>query len=151
MVDSRAKGRTAEYKVRDLLRKRTGLENWERVPLSGAGHIKGDVYLSNSFNYYCIEVKSYKDDQIHSNLLNDTNSQLEKFWEQADREAKEMKAEPILVFKKDRGKWLIATEVAEMITPELIYQPTEEITLHIYLFESWLDTKDSSIFKKERL
>ena len=146
MVDSRAKGRTAEYKVRDLLRKRTGLENWERVPLSGAGHIKGDVYLSNSFNYYCIEVKSYKDDQIHSNLLNDTNSQLEKFWEQADREAKEMKAEPILVFKKDRGKWLIATEVAEMITPELIYQPTEEITLHIYLFESWLDTKDSSIF-----
>jgi hypothetical protein len=62
-----------------------------------------------------------------------------------------MKAEPILVFKKDRGKWLIATEVAEMITPELIYQPTEEITLHIYLFESWLDTKDSSIFKKERL
>jgi Holliday junction resolvase len=149
MVDSRAKGRTAEYKVRDLLRKRTGLENWERVPLSGAGHIKGDVYLSNSFNYYCIEVKSYKDDQIHSNLLNDTNSQLEKFWEQADREAKEMKAEPILVFKKDRGKWLIATEVAEMITPELIYQPTEEITLHIYLFEKWLETKPSSIFKKE--
>jgi Holliday junction resolvase len=149
MVDSRAKGRTAEYKVRDLLRKRTGIDKWERVPLSGAGHIKGDVYLANSSNYYCIEVKSYKDDQIHSNLVNDTKSQLEKFWDQAVREAKEMTAEPILVFKKDRGKWLIATEVGEMITPELIFQPDEETTLHIYLFEKWLETKPSSIFKKE--
>ena len=151
MVDSRAKGRTAEYKVRDVLRKYTGLENWERVPLSGAGHIKGDVYLSNSFNYYCIEVKSYKDDQIHSNLLNDTKSQLEKFWEQADREAKEMRAEPILVFKKDRGKWLIATEVGESITPELVYQPDDSTCLFIYLFDSWLKTKDPSVFKKERV
>jgi Holliday junction resolvase len=150
MVDSRVKGRTAEYKVRDVLRKYTGFENWERVPLSGAGHIKGDVYLSNSFNYYCIEVKSYKDDQIHSNLLNDSKSQLEKFWEQADREAKEMKAVPILVFKKDRGKWLIATEVGEMITPELIFTVDEDTQLYIYLFDNWLKTQKPSIFRKER-
>jgi Holliday junction resolvase len=147
MIDSRAKGRTAEYKVRDRLRKHTGLDNWERVPLSGAGHIKGDVYLSNERNRYCIEVKSYAEDQIHSNLLNDSTSQFEKFWAQATREAEEMKAEPILVFKKNRGKWRIATENGEMITPELIFQPTEEICLFIYLFDNWLETKRTEDFR----
>ena len=146
-LDSRAKGRTAEYKIRDILRKYTGLAHWERVPLSGAGHIKGDVYLSNERNRYCIEVKSYADDQINSNLLNDSNSQLEKFWAQATREAEEMNAEPILVFKKNRGKWIIATENSEMVTPELIFQPDSETVLYIYLFDKWLATKTTEDFR----
>ena len=148
MVDSRAKGRTAEYKVRDILRKYTELDNWERVPLSGAGHIKGDIYLSNSFNYYCIEVKSYKEDQIHSNLLNNSVSQLEKFWKQAKREAKEMRAVPLLVFKKDRGKWLVAVEKGELIIPELTFTPDDETHLFIYLFEEWLTTQGKDIWQR---
>lgn len=148
MVDSRAKGRTAEYKVRDILRKYTGLDNWERVPLSGAGHIKGDVYLSNSFNYYCIEVKSYKEDQIHSNLLNNSESQLEKFWNQASREAEEMGSIPILIFKKDRGKWLIAVEKGELITPELTFSPDSNTQLFIYLFEEWLKTQEDKVWER---
>jgi Holliday junction resolvase len=150
MVDSRAKGRTAEYKVRDILREYTGLKNWERVPLSGAGHIKGDVYLSNSFNYYCIEVKSYKDDQVHSNLLNSSKSQLEKFWDQASREAKEMDSIPILVFKKNRGKWLVAVEKGELITPELTFSPNSITQLFIYLFEDWLKTQKKESWVEER-
>lgn len=146
-LDSRAKGRTAEYKVRDTLRKHTGLSHWERVPLSGAGHIKGDVYLSNERNRYCIEVKSYAEDQINSNVLNDSNSQLEKFWAQATREAEEMNAEPILVFKKNRGKWIIATENSEMVTPELIFQPDSGTVLYIYLFDTWLATKTTEDFR----
>lgn len=113
-IDSRSKGKRAEYDVRDLLRERTGLE-WERVPGSGgfgAQHgLKGDIYLpvpTGKRSRYCIEVKHYKDDNITSTLLNKTVSTLEKWWEQTVREAGEMNARPMLVFKKDRGEWLIA-------------------------------------------
>ena len=58
-----------------------------------------------------------------------------------------MNAEPILVFKKNRGKWIIATENGEMVTPELIFQPDEETTLYIYLFDSWLQTKTTEDFR----
>lgn len=114
MVDSRAKGKRAEYDVRDALREKTGL-GWERVPGSGgfgAQHgLKGDIYLpilTNRRSIYCIEVKHYKDDSITSNLTNKTVSTLEKWWDQAVREAFEMNSKPMLVFKKDRGEWLVA-------------------------------------------
>ena len=75
-VDSREKGKRAEYQVRDILRERTGLE-WERVPGSGAfgqSHgLKGDIYLppqTGKISKYCFEVKHYKDDNISSNLFN---------------------------------------------------------------------------------
>lgn len=113
-VDSRAKGKRAEYDIRDILRERTGLE-WERVPGSGgfgAQHgLKGDIYLpipTGKRSVYCIEVKHYKDDTITSNLMNTTVSTIEKWWEQTVREAGEMAAKPLLVFKKDRGEWLVA-------------------------------------------
>ena len=93
MVDSRDKGKRAEYDVRDLLREKTGL-GWERVPGSGgfgAQHgLKGDIYLpipTGKRSVYCIEVKHYKDDTITSNLMNATVSTIEKWWEQTTREA----------------------------------------------------------------
>lgn len=114
MVDSRDKGKRAEYDVRDLLREKTEL-GWERVPGSGgfgAQHgLKGDIYLPISTNrrsLYCIEVKHYKDDTITSNLANNTVSTLEKWWDQTVRESGEMNSKPMLVFKKDRGEWLMA-------------------------------------------
>lgn len=112
MADSRNKGQRGEMQIRDLLREATDLQ-WERVPGSGgygAQHgLKGDVYLppaTGSISRYAIEVKWYKDEQFTSNIFNKTNSQLEKWWEQTAREADEMSAKPILVFKKDRGSWL---------------------------------------------
>lgn len=114
MVDSRDKGKRAEYDVRDLLREKTNL-GWERVPGSGgfgAQHgLKGDIYLpilTNKRSLYCIEVKHYKDDTITSNLTNATISTLEKWWQQTVRESSEMNAKPMLIFKKDRGEWLMA-------------------------------------------
>lgn len=114
MVDSRAKGQRAEYGIRDLLRDRTKL-NWERVPGSGgfgAQHgLKGDIYLpisTNKRSLYCIEVKHYKDDAITSNLTNTTVSTLEKWWNQTVRESGEMNSKPMLIFKKDKGEWLMA-------------------------------------------
>ena len=61
MVDSRAKGARGEYLVRDMLRVATGLQ-FERVPNSGAlEYLKGDLYVPNEKNRFCIEVKNYSE------------------------------------------------------------------------------------------
>lgn len=116
MADSREKGKRGEMQIRDKLRDKSGLQ-WERVPGSGAfgqNHgLKGDVYLphtSGHMSLYCFEVKWYKDEQLTSNVLNVGESQIEKWWEQTAREAEQMHMLPALVFKKDRGDWLIALD-----------------------------------------
>lgn len=150
MVDSRDKGTRAEYQVRDILRTHTGLK-WERVPGSGgfnASHgLKGDLYIPEVNGKYCTEVKHYKDDVINSNLFNDSNSTLEQFWEQTEREAGQINKEPLLVFRKDRGKWLLATMNSELIDTELVFTTERiEYPIYIYMFAEWLKTKESGDF-----
>lgn len=142
MVDSRDKGTRGEYKVRDILKAATGLA-WERVPGSGGygsmHGLKGDVYLPPStgrISNYAIEVKCYAEDVVNCNLLNSTQSQLEKFWEQTTREASQMNAKPMLVFKKDRGKFLVALE-EELPLPHLHINKSGSI-FYIYNFEAAL-------------
>ena len=151
MVDSREKGARAEYQVRDLLRKHTGLQ-WERVPGSGgfnATHgLKGDIYVPDDTVSikHCIEVKHYEEDTVNSNLFNDSVSQLEKFWKQTVRESEEISKEPLLVFRKNRGKWLVATRDAVMASVEMTLTTDElEESINIYLFSVWLEcqTKES--------
>jgi Holliday junction resolvase len=158
MVDSRDKGKRGEYQVRDILRKHTGL-NWERVPGSGgfsASHgLKGDIYVPGADVLHCIEVKHYADDTINSLLLKNPDNQLAKFWAQTRREADQVSKKPLLIFKKDRGQWLVATREADSILPELVYtnefretihQEAEMDTLYIYLFSSWLENKKTEYF-----
>lgn len=138
---SASKGTRFEYKVRDLLTKKTGVK-WDRVPMSGAGSMKGDLYCKSNHYFYCIECKSFKDSVIQENLLNAKSNNLYSWWEQTMREAKEMNRKPALVFKKDRGKLLVA--VLEVI-PELnrisvtSSLGNEFVDVSIYLFEEWLD------------
>lgn len=107
MIDSRAKGRTAETKARDELRKLTGLM-WERTPLSGAldakHKLKGDIYVPQVNTKYCVEVKHYADDHISTKLLTG-KSMIYEWWEQTTREAGQMDKEPLLLFKHNRSKW----------------------------------------------
>lgn len=119
MVDSREKGKRAEFAIRDKLRDKTGV-TWERVPGSGAfgqtHGLKGDVYIPPSqghMSQYCFEVKHYKDEQFSSNVLNPGESQFEKWWSQTVREGQQMNMKPALVFKKDRGDWLIALDCTD--------------------------------------
>ena len=71
MVDSRAKGARGEYLVRDMLREATGLK-FERVPASGAlEYLKGDIYVPNNKNLYCIEVKNYADSPLTDKIFTD--------------------------------------------------------------------------------
>lgn len=111
MIDSRAKGRTAELKCRDELRKLTGLM-WERTPMSGALNakhmMKGDVYVPQVNIKYCVEIKHYADDHISTKLLTGINPQFNQWWEQTVREAEQMQKEPLLIFKHNRSKWFAA-------------------------------------------
>lgn len=157
-IDSRAKGARAEYGVRDALREYTGLA-WDRVPGSGgfgASHgLKGDIYLptpTGKISAFTIEVKHYKDDVISSNLFNVTVSQLEKFWEQTVRESQQMNAKPMLVFKKDRGKWLVALneeDLPEAFVPKVrLHFDKEETNIVIFLFEELLKNTNQEYFTK---
>jgi len=110
MIDSRAKGRTAELKCRDELRKLTGLM-WERTPMSGAldakHKMKGDVYVPGESISYCVEIKHYADDHLTSNLITGTNPMLLQWWAQTIREAGQMDRKPLLIFKYNRSKWFV--------------------------------------------
>lgn len=153
-VDSREKGKRAEYQVRDLLRKHTGLE-WERVPGSGAfgqSHsLKGDVYLPPSvgkLSKYCFEIKHYADEKLNSNIFNAGESQLEKWWEQAAREGEQMNMRPALIFKKDRGIWLLALDSSDDMI-DLLMERTHfvihkrDMEIVVGAFEPWL--KDTNL------
>jgi Holliday junction resolvase len=111
MVDSRQKGARAEAEIKKKLRDATGL-NFQRTPGSGALNethkLKGDIYIPNEKNRFCIEVKHYKDDHLTSKILTGKDPQLILWWEQAIRQANQVDMEPILFFKKDRGKWFVA-------------------------------------------
>ena len=158
MVDSRNKGARAEYDVRDSLRDRTSLK-WERVPGSGGLNsvhgLKGDVYVPGMNIRYCVEVKHYKDDTINHLLIKNPDNTFAKFWAQTVRESEQVDKEPLLVFKKDRGHWMVATREAEAILPELIYINEFRENKHldpiigevrIYSFNDWLNTKDQGDF-----
>ena len=117
MIDSRAKGRTAELKCRDELRKLTNLM-WERTPMSGAldakHMMKGDIYVPQVNIKHCVEVKHYAEDHIDTKLLTGKSPQFMKWWEQTIREAGQMGKEPLLIFKHNRSKWFVASNFIDL-------------------------------------
>lgn len=118
MVDSRQKGARAETALVKLLKEDTGL-NWKRVPGSGALHadhlLKGDVYVPGEYNYYCIEVKHYKDCQLTSKVLTDKDPMLLQWWSQAVRQGEQTSKVPLLFFKHDRSKWFVAFDIEDAV------------------------------------
>lgn len=110
-MDSRAKGARAETDAIKILKEHTNL-NFKRVPLSGgldASHgLKGDLYIPNSLNIYCIEVKHYESDHLTSKVLTDKTPQLEAWWLQTLRESAQISRKPLLLYKFNRSKWFAA-------------------------------------------
>ena len=123
MVDSRAKGSKAESDAKDFLKKLTKL-NWQRTPSSGAlapvHGLKGDLYIPNKENIFCVEVKHYKDDHLTSKILNGKSPQFFKWWEQTVRESLQVSRTPLLVFKYDRSKWFAAVRLNDMFPMDLV-------------------------------
>ena len=140
MVDSRQKGARAENEVKGILRKFTELP-WERVPGSGALNpqhkLKGDLYIPEHKNVYCVEVKHYKEDHLTSKLLTDKNPQIIKWWDQTERQASQVSQKPLLIFKFDRSKFFVAFRTTETIIDyPYLYYNIEDI--HICKLEDWL-------------
>lgn len=136
-----AKGSRFEYKIRDMLTEKTGVK-WDRVPMSGAGSMKGDLYCLTNHYFYCIECKSFKDTVIQENLLTAKSNNIYGWWEQAAREAEQMNRKAALVFKKDRGKPLIAVEEHIDMLPHIKIDNFNMNNIYIYPFEDWLDIKE---------
>ena len=137
MVDPRAKGAEGERQVRDLLRKHTELE-FQRVPMSGAlDYMKGDIFLPNMHNNYCIEVKFYKDSHFNDKILTALKSNVFiRWWEQTTEQAKKAGAKPALFFKYNRSKIF----VAQRDVPEngLNYMYVSHLGCYVSLAHEWL-------------
>ena len=137
MVDPRAKGAEGERQVRDLLRKHTKLE-FQRVPMSGAlEYMKGDLFLPNMHNNYCIEVKFYKDSHFNDKILTALKSNVFiRWWDQTIEQAKKAGAKPALFFKYNRSKIF----VAQRDEPEngLNYMYVSHLGCYVSLAHEWL-------------
>ena len=137
MVDPRAKGAEGERQVRDLLRKHTKLE-FQRVPMSGAlDYMKGDIFLPNMHNNYCIEVKFYKDSHFNDKILTALKSNVFiRWWDQTIEQAKKAGAKPALFFRYNRSKIF----VAQRDEPEngLNYMYVSHLGCYVSLAHEWL-------------
>ena len=141
MVDSRVKGATAETRIRDELRKHTGLR-WERVPGSGAldakHGLKGDLYVPGSNNLFCVEVKHYKDDHLNTTLFTGKNPQLIEWWKQSIRQGIQISKEPVLVFRHDRSKNFVAFKKFPSRDYNYIFCNIQGHEFYISLLTDWL-------------
>lgn len=141
MVDSRQKGARAETLIKNELVKLTG-HAFQRVPGSGAldpvHGLKGDLYIPNEKNLYAIEVKHYAEDHLTSKLLTSTNPQLQQFWEQTLREAKQTNKKPLLIFKFDRSKIFVAFADLPTVEYNTVYVLINGHEFYIAILEDWI-------------
>ena len=140
MVDSRAKGARGEYLVRDLLRDHTNLQ-FERVPMSGAlEYLKGDLYVPNEKNFFCIEVKNYAESPLSDKILSQvkTNNLL-RWWRKLVTQALAGKQRPLLFFKYNRSKIYVGTETKPEST-RYIY--ISDINCYICIADQWLEKEE---------
>ena len=136
MVDSRAKGSRGEYIVRDILRDYTGL-GFERVPNSGAlSYLKGDLYVPNRKNRFCIEVKNYEDSPLSDKIFTNKSNYLVKWWEKIVLQATELHQEPLLFFKYTRSKVFVCTINEPKNMKQ--YMSIAWLNCHVALAEDWL-------------
>lgn len=156
MVDSRQKGGRAEAAAKKLLQEKTGLD-WQRTPGSGALNevhkLKGDLYIPDEKNKFCVEVKHYKDDHLTSKILTSKDSQLLQWWRQTERQACQVARDPLLLFKFDRSKWFVAFTIhafgdgGDMYFNDgykyftLNFNDNDSHEIYITKLEDWLDNQ----------
>jgi Holliday junction resolvase len=135
MVDSKAKGARGEYLVRDLLRLHTDLP-FERVPSSGAlSYLKGDLYVPNKNNIFCIEVKNYEKSPLSDKIFTNKVNYLTSWWEKLCDQAEGRKQKPLLFFKYSRSKIFVATDIQPSITKHM---HISWLGCYVMLAEDWL-------------
>lgn len=147
---AQAKGTRFETSIVKKLTELTGVK-YMRVPLSGASNFaKGDIMIdlrSGKMSNYCIECKSYADDQITGNLLYPGGQVFDQWMEQTFRQATNMSTKPMLIFKKDRGKPIVALdfEVPEITNQMRISRSSG--TVYLYLFDDVMPIIKETLYK----
>lgn len=139
MVDSRAKGARGEYLVRDLLREYTKLQ-FERVPSSGAlSYLKGDLYVPDEKNLFCIEVKNYEKSPFTDKIFTNKTNYLLQWWDKIINQAQLKQQRPLLFFKYSRSKIFVVTD----IKPENVhYAHISWLGCYVALAEDWLKKEE---------
>jgi Holliday junction resolvase len=138
MVDSRSKGQRGEYLVRDLLRKHTGLQ-FERVPSSGAlSYLKGDLYLPDQNNRFCIEVKNYEKSPFTDKMFTNKTNYVVAWWAKIIEQASIKDQDPLLFFKYSRSKVFVVTDIRPENTR---YSYFSWLDCYILLAEEWLENE----------
>jgi hypothetical protein len=136
MVDSRAKGQRGEYLVRDMLRDASGLQ-FERVPSSGAlAYLKGDLYIPDANNAFCIEVKNYEKSPLSDKVFTNKTNYLLLWWEKIVKQAELKLQQPLLFFKYSRSKVFVVTAIKPENTK---YMYMSWLECYICLAEEWLE------------
>ena len=137
MVNPRAKGALGENKVKEFLDSRTPY-TFERTPGSGNGLIKGDLHIPKFKNVYCIEVKNYAESPFNDKILTSKTNDFVQWWTKLQKQAGIQK--PLLIFKYNRSKLFVATNVKPTNVEKYIDIPW--LNCYIMLLEEWIDKED---------
>jgi|TARA_R110000796_G_scaffold63245_2_gene146278 hypothetical protein len=138
MVDSRAKGQRGEYLVRDMLRDASGLQ-FERVPSSGAlAYLKGDLYIPDANNAFCIEVKNYEKSPLSDKVFTNKTNYLLVWWEKIVKQAELKLQQPLLFFKYSRSKVFVVTTIQPKNTK---FMYISWLDCYVCLAEEWLENE----------
>lgn len=144
-VNPRAKGQRGEYLARDLLRKHTGL-TFERVPSSGAlSYLKGDLYVPQQPNAFCIEVKNYKESHINDKILTSKTNKIVEWWNKIEEQAIDTDTHPLLFVKYDRSKLFVVTNIKPTKVKNYLY--ISFLKCYIILAEEWLSAEKQKWLK----
>lgn len=138
-VNSRAKGARGEESLRELLCKSTSLQ-FDRVPGSGSGKIKGDLHIVGKRNRFCIEVKNYAESPFNDKILTSKTNNMNIWWTKLLVQSKQCGQEPLLVFKYNRSKWFVATSIKPAKVNKFVYIST--LDCYIMLCEEWLEQEE---------
>ena len=139
MVSPRQKGIRGEQQVLSILNRLTE-EEWTTTPGSGSGKIKGDLQVIGKYNLFCVEVKFYKDCGFNSKIYTQKSNNIYKWWSKLCKQAKDMKQEPLLIFRENHGKFFVATTRKPENT--LRYMHIGWLGAYILIAEHWLEKEE---------
>lgn len=134
-VNPRQKGAACENTVRDLLIQHTGLA-FERVPGSGGGKIKGDVYIPGVRDTYCIEIKHYAESHLNDKIFTSKTNNTVVWWTKLVQQAKSMNKKPLLIFKYNRSKFFVCTDTPPTKTNKFL--DIRWLNCYTMLLDDWL-------------
>lgn len=142
---ARAKGALGENKALDMLQSYYPELVFERVPGSGNGKIKGDIYIPNANSVFCIEVKNYADSHFNDTILTNKSNLIVKWWNKLLLEARRESKLPLLIFRYNRSKMFVCTNIKPANVKNYIY--IESLLCYTMLMEDWI-TQEKPVLTK---